>query len=80
VKLEIITPDKTLYEGKIKSINVPGSKGSFTVLHNHAPIISTLEKGKLKIVTEDLKTEIIEIKGGVIEVKKNLIIVLAEIA
>jgi F-type H+-transporting ATPase subunit epsilon len=79
VKLEIITPDKTLYEGKIKSINVPGSKGSFTVLHNHAPIISTLEKGKLKIITEDQKTEIIEIKGGVIEVKKNMIILLAEI-
>jgi F-type H+-transporting ATPase subunit epsilon len=79
VNLEIITPEKTLYEGKIKSINVPGSKGSFTVLRNHAPIISTLTKGKLKIITEDLKTEIIEIQGGVIEVKKNMIILLADL-
>jgi F-type H+-transporting ATPase subunit epsilon len=79
VDLEIITPDKTLFTGKIKSIIVPGSKGSFTVLPNHAPIISTLEKGKLKIVKEDQKIEIIEIKGGVIEVKKNLIVVLAEV-
>jgi F-type H+-transporting ATPase subunit epsilon len=79
VKLEIITPEKTLYEGKIKSINVPGSKGSFTVLRNHAPIISTLTKGVLKITTEDLKTEIIEIQGGVIEVKKNMIILLADL-
>jgi F-type H+-transporting ATPase subunit epsilon len=79
VNLEIITPDKTLFTGKIKSINVPGTKGSFTILHNHAPLISTLEKGKLKIITEDLKTEVIEIIGGVIEIKKNIIIVLAEV-
>jgi F-type H+-transporting ATPase subunit epsilon len=79
VQLEIITPEKTLFEGNVVSINVPGSKGSFTILHNHAPIISTLEKGKLKIVTEDQKKETIEIRGGVIEVKKNIITVLAEI-
>ncbi len=79
MRLEIITPEKTLFEGNIVSINVPGSKGSFTILHNHAPIISTLEKGKLNIITENQKTETIEIKGGVIEVKKNKITVLAEI-
>lgn len=79
MKLEIITPEKTLYEGNIKSINVPGSKGSFTVLRNHAPLISTLTKGVLKITTEELKTEIIEIQGGVIEVKKNMIILLADL-
>lgn len=79
MNLEIITPDKTLFAGKIKSINVPGTKGSFTVLQNHAPLISTIENGKLKIITEDQETKIIEIKGGVIEVKKNMIIVLAEV-
>lgn len=77
--LEIITPDKTLFAGKIKSINVPGTKGSFTVLLNHAPLISTIEKGKMRIITEDQEVKVIEIKGGVIEVKKNKIIVLAEI-
>jgi F-type H+-transporting ATPase subunit epsilon len=79
VNLEIITPEKTLYQGKIKSINVPGSKGSFTVLRNHAPIISILNKGQLKIITEDQKSEVIEIQGGVIEVKKNTIIVLTDV-
>jgi F-type H+-transporting ATPase subunit epsilon len=79
VKLEILTPEKTLYTGKINSIHLPGSKGSFTVLHNHAPIISTLVKGQIKIITENQKTELIDIIGGIVEVKKNTIIVLADI-
>jgi F-type H+-transporting ATPase subunit epsilon len=80
VNLEVITPGKTLYQGEIVSINVPGSKGSFTVLKNHAPIISTLDKGELRIITSDKRSESIEIEGGIIEVKKNNIIVLADIA
>ena len=79
MKLEILTPEKSLFDGKINSLNVPGSKGSFTVLRNHAPIISTLEKGQIKIVTDSNKIEFIEILGGIIEVKKNFIIVLADI-
>jgi F-type H+-transporting ATPase subunit epsilon len=80
VNLEVITPEKTLYQGEISSIHVPGSKGSFTVLKNHAPIISTLEKGELRILTADKKTVTIEIEGGIIEVKKNKVIVLADMA
>jgi len=80
VNLEVITPEKTLYQGNIISINVPGSKGSFTVLKNHAALISTLEKGELRFVTSDKRSESIEIAGGIIEVKKNNIIVLADIA
>ncbi len=77
--LEIIAPDKQLYSGEIDLIQVPGSKGSFAVLRNHAPIISTLEKGKIKIISSDQKETFIEITGGLIEVKNNEIIVLAEI-
>ncbi len=80
MNLEVITPEKTLYQGEIISIHVPGSKGSFTVLKNHAPIISTLEKGELRIVTIDKRSESIDIQGGIIEVKKNNIIVLADMA
>ncbi len=80
MNLEVITPEKTLYQGNIISINVPGSKGSFTVLKNHAALISTLEKGELRFVTSDKRSESIEIAGGIIEVKKNNIIVLADIA
>ena len=78
MKLEIITPEKKLFEGSINSITVPGSKGTFMVLHNHAPLISTLDKGQIKIVTENSQTEVIDIEGGVIEVQRNKIIVLAD--
>jgi len=75
--LEIITPDKKVYSGKVNALQVPGSKGSFTVLEYHAPIISTLEKGKVKI--EERGSELYyEISGGIIEVKNNNVIVLAE--
>ncbi|MBA7703670.1 ATP synthase epsilon chain [subsurface metagenome] len=77
--LEIITPEKTLFEGKINSLNVPGTKGPFVILHNHAPIISTLDKGQIKIVTDNQDTKLINIEGGIIEVKKNKIIVLADL-
>jgi len=76
--LEIITPEKTVYSGEIKLIRVPGSDGSFEVLSNHAPIISTLTKGNIKVITEDDKENYFEIKGGVIEVRENKIIVLGE--
>jgi F-type H+-transporting ATPase subunit epsilon len=78
VKLEIITPEKKLFEGNVTSINVPGKKGAFTILHNHAPIISTLEKGRIKFVTDNMVIQEIFIEGGVIEVKRNNIIVLAD--
>ena len=51
--LEIIAPDQKLYSGEVDLVQVPGSKGSFEILRNHAPIISTLEQGQIKIV--DLK-------------------------
>jgi F-type H+-transporting ATPase subunit epsilon len=77
--LEIITPEKKLFEGEVNLIQVPGTKGLFEILNNHAPIISTLEGGKIKI--KDLEDEIsyFEIEGGVIEAKSNNIIVLAEV-
>jgi len=79
MNLEIITPDKLLFKGIIKLVQVPGSKGSFEILKDHATIISTLEKGRIKIIETD-KTEplFFEINGGVIEVKKNEIIILAK--
>jgi F-type H+-transporting ATPase subunit epsilon len=59
-------------------VQVPGSDGSFEILKNHAPIISTLGKGKVKVVEEDDKILYFEIDKGVIEVNKNKIILLAE--
>jgi F-type H+-transporting ATPase subunit epsilon len=78
MKIEIITPDKKVYEGDINSIRVPGRKGSFQVLKDHAPIISTLENGPVIMVDQEGNEVRYEINGGVIEVKHNRIILLAE--
>jgi F-type H+-transporting ATPase subunit epsilon len=78
MKLEILTPDKKVYEGEIRSVTVPGTMGSFEVLKDHAPIISTLEDGQVIIRKDNTSDETIYIKGGVIEVLNNSIMVLAE--
>jgi F-type H+-transporting ATPase subunit epsilon len=76
--LEIITPDKKVYEGEVNSVILPGTLGSFGILNNHAPIISTLTKGEIKIIDKAQKTELFLIGGGVVEVINNKISVLAE--
>ncbi|RPH34300.1 MAG: ATP synthase F1 subunit epsilon [Bacteroidales bacterium] len=77
--LEIVTPKATIYKGNIALVRVPGSKGSFAVMHNHAALTSTLEPGVIKVVEVD-KTElyfdITEV--GIIEVKKNHVVVLSD--
>ncbi|HAM09222.1 MAG: ATP synthase F1 subunit epsilon [Bacteroidetes bacterium GWE2_41_25] len=78
MKIEIITPEKKVFEGDIKSVRVPGKKGSFQVLKDHAPIVSTLENGQVIMVDMDGKESTFEINGGVIEVKANKIILLAD--
>lgn len=76
--LEIIAPDQQLYYGEVDLVQVPGSKGSFEILKNHAPLVSTLDQGKIKIVDQKGATTFFDVDGGVIEVKNNKIIVLAE--
>jgi len=76
--LEIITPDRKLFTGEVKLIQVPGTKGSFEILKNHAPIISTLEQGTVKIIDQQNQEEFYNILGGVIEVKKNKVVILSE--
>jgi F-type H+-transporting ATPase subunit epsilon len=78
MKLEIITPDKKLYEGKVKLVQVPGSKGSFEILKNHAPIISTLNAGNIKVVDEKDVTTFFKVTGGLVEVKGHDVVILAD--
>jgi F-type H+-transporting ATPase subunit epsilon len=80
MRIEIVTPDKRIFEGEIKSVRVPGKKGSFQVLKDHAPIVSTLDSGPVILVDMDGKETVLEIEGGVIEVKANKIILLADSA
>ena len=56
MNIEIITPDKTLFEGTAKLVQLPGIDGSFEILTNHAPLISVLGKGKIKIENENNQT------------------------
>jgi len=77
MQLEILTPDKKIFSGEVTSVSLPGTEGRFQILNNHAPLISTLQKGEVKIKSaEGEKT--FEVKGGVIEVLKNMVVVLAE--
>ncbi len=75
--LEIISPAKQVFSGTIKSITVPGTKGRFQVLRNHAPIISTFEIGMIKVDLPD-KPKYFATAGGTIEVLDNKVLVLAD--
>ncbi|HLS95826.1 MAG TPA: ATP synthase F1 subunit epsilon [Sphingobacterium sp.] len=77
MKLTIITPDKLAYDGDVTAVTVPGSAGSFQILKDHAPIVSTLADGKVIIQGAEGVVTLV-IKGGVVEAKDNNVTVLAE--
>ena len=76
--LEIISPAGKIFEGDVKLVNVPGSDGAFEVLNNHAPIVSTLEAGKIKVIHTGGGEDMFDIQSGVIEVMNNHIHILAD--
>ena len=72
MKLNIISPEKTLFAGDVISVTLPGTIGSFTILDNHAPIISSLQKGILSYSCNEADKEIeLLIEGGFVEGKLN---------
>ncbi|WP_420385102.1 ATP synthase F1 subunit epsilon [Roseivirga sp.] len=75
--LEVVTPDKKVFEGEASAVTFPGSDGEFQVLGNHAPMISSLGRGKM-IIKASGKDEVVMIDGGVVEVLNNKVVVLAE--
>lgn len=77
MQLDIITPEKNIYSGEVELVNLPGSDGSFGILKDHAPVVSTLKAGEIKVV-EGGQEKTFDVKGGVVEVNNNKIIVLAE--
>ena len=90
--LEIVTPEATLFTGEVESVSVPGVNGEFEMLNNHAPIVSLLKAGHVKIfgnvtIEDSVKDQFIKgekrgmwlpINSGTIELKDNKIIVLAD--
>jgi len=76
--LEIITPDKKVFEGEVAIVTFPGSDGSFQILNNHAPLVSLLKEGVVEYKTSEREVSRVAITGGVVEVLKNKVIVLAD--
>lgn len=70
--LTIISPDQTIFHGEVTAVTFPGAAGSFTVLQNHAPIISTLTGGDV-IYSEGQGKTSVRISGGIVEVHDNVI-------
>ena len=77
MNLTIITPEERIFEGEADLVQLPGSDGLFGILKNHAPMIASLGKGKVKIALNGT-LQYIEINGGVAKVSENEIIVLAD--
>ena len=75
--LEIITPEKKIFEGDVTIVTFPGSDGSFQVMNDHAPLVSLLKDGQVIYKSKE-STEQVTITGGVVEVLKNKVIVLAD--
>lgn len=76
--LVVVSPNGELYNNEVYLVQVPGTKGSFEILNNHAPIISTLESGVIRIIASDGKLDLINIKSGFIHVKDNFIKILVQ--
>ena len=75
--LEIITPEKKIFEGEVSIVTFPGADGSFQVLNHHAPLVGILKEGVVEYKSKDGK-EHVSITGGVVEVLKNNVILLAD--
>lgn len=71
--LEIISPHEVVFRGEVESVTLPGELGSFTVLHNHASLISVLVKGAVKYRTSGGEEKSYDILGGLADVDNNVI-------
>lgn len=78
LQLKIVSPEKIEYDGVVERILVPGTMGQFEILNDHAPIISTLQKGIVEYVNKEGKSSL-EILGGFVEVQKNQVSLCVEL-
>ena len=78
MQLDIITPDRKVFSGEATSVTFPGIEGQFQVLNDHAPLVSTLARGPVTIQTAGAGPQVFTVDGGVVEVLRNTVLVLAE--
>lgn len=76
--VEILTLESVLLSTEAKSVMVPGKSGRFEMLNNHAPVISILDSGTIKVIDENNEEKLIEISGGSVEMSNNKITILAQ--
>ena len=76
--LEILTPEHKIFSGDVTGVLLPGVEGYFEILNNHAPIIASLGKGRMKIIKDKNNIEVYEISGGFVEMLNNKASVLIE--
>jgi F-type H+-transporting ATPase subunit epsilon len=73
LKLKIVSPERIEFEGEVKRVVVPGMLGQFEILVNHAPIISSLVKGRVEYLQTGGEQSTLDIIGGFVEVQKNVV-------
>ncbi len=73
---EIVTPEKQIYNGTVGLVTVPGDMGQFTILKNHAPIITTLGAGKIRVIAKSGHEDFFKCKSGIAECKDNKLVIL----
>jgi F-type H+-transporting ATPase subunit epsilon len=78
IHLEIVTPGRIVFDEEVKSFTAPGIEGSFQILPNHAPFITTIIPGEVKLVNKSDDTDYYVTSGGTVEVHDNKITMLAE--
>ncbi len=78
MKLEIRTPNKSIFTGETTLVQLPGIDGLFEILEHHAPMVAALQKGRVKIQGADGQFQYFDINGGVAEVLQEKVLVLAE--
>lgn len=78
MQVKIIKPDTTLYEGPATLIQLPGTGGLFEILENHAPIISSLSSGNIRLLVDGQEEKTFEIKAGVVKGQENDILILVQ--
>lgn len=78
MNLEILTPDRLVFNGPVDLVQVPGTMGSFAILENHAPVISSLTGGVLRYIEHDGRETSVSLSGGVVEVRRNRVTILAD--
>jgi len=78
MRLEIITPMSTLFTGDVTLVQLPGIDGLFEILPSHAPLVSALKEGRVKIEDGQNEPQFFDIRGGVVEVSHDKVLLLAE--